>query len=295
MLVPTPDGRSLEVLVAGPEDGLPLVYLHGTPGSVVEDPEMVEVAAARGLRLVTYSRPGYGDSTPRSDGATTATIADDALDVATILDHLDRQRFVALGWSGGGPRSLACAAMLPQRCLAATCGVGPVPAAEYDGDVRDGMGTENIAEFTAAMAGPEALTEWLEENGSWAFSVRGKDVAASLGSLAPPVDRAALTTERAERMAASFRRAGTQGIVGWRDDDLTLLRPWGFQVGDITVPVAIWQGTADTMVPFAHAQWLASHVPGARAHLVEGEGHISLRNQMPRILDDLLDLAGQAS
>ena len=92
--------------------------------------------------------------------------------------------------------------------------------------------------------------------------------------------------------AASFRRAGLQGIVGWRDDDLALVRPWGFHVADITVPVAVWQGTEDMMVPFAHAEWLVAHVPGARPHLVEGEGHISLRAQMPVILDDLLDLAG---
>jgi pimeloyl-ACP methyl ester carboxylesterase len=293
MLVPTPDGRTLDVLVSGADDGLPLVYLHGTPGSVVHDPEIARAAAERGLQVVAYSRPGYGRSTPRSDGASTATVADDAADVATILDHLGHDRFLSIGWSGGGPRSLACAAMLPRRCLAATCGVGPVPAAEYDGDMLAGMGEENVAEFTAARQGPQALTEWLEANAAWAPTVRGQDVADSLGSLAPPVDRAALTPERAERMASSLRGAVAQGFVGWRNDDLTLLRPWGFRVGDITVPVAIWQGTEDMMVPFAHAQWLAAHIPGARAHLVEGEGHISLRNRMPQILDDLIDLAGQ--
>jgi pimeloyl-ACP methyl ester carboxylesterase len=292
MLVPTPDGRTLEVLVAGPEDGFPLVYLHGTPTGIVADPEFADTAASRGLRLIGYSRPGYGESSPRSDGSTTATVADDATDVATILDHLGHDRFVALGWSGGGPRSLACAAMLPGRCLAVTCGVGLAPPEEYDGDVRDGMGEENVAEFTAAMDGPDALTAWLDAEAVETFSVTGDQVAESLGSLAPPVDRAALTGERAEHLAASFRRAGLQGIVGWRDDDLTLVRPWGFHVADITVPVAVWQGTEDKMVPFAHAEWLIAHIPGVRGHLVEGEGHVSLRARMPQILDDLLDLAG---
>ena len=292
MLVPTPDGRRLEVLVSGPEDGFPLVYLHGTPTGIVEDAAFTDAAAARGLRLVGYSRPGYGHSSPRADGSTTASVADDASDVATILDHLGHDRFLAIGWSGGGPRSLACAAMLPGRCLAAACGVGLVPPEEFEGDVRAGMGEENVAEFTAAMEGPEALSAWLEANGTWAFSVTGDQVAESLGSLAPPVDRAALTGERAEVAAAGFRHAGAQGIVGWRDDDLALVRPWGFHVGDITVPVAVWQGTEDMMVPFAHAEWLIDHIPGVRGHLVEGEGHISLRARMPVILDDLLDLAG---
>jgi pimeloyl-ACP methyl ester carboxylesterase len=94
-------------------------------------------------------------------------------------------------------------------------------------------------------------------------------------------------------MAATMRKAGEQGIVGWLDDDLTHTRPWGFSVRDITVPVAVWQGTADMMVPFAHAEWLAANIPGARAHLEEGQGHISLLARMPVILDDLLELAGR--
>ncbi len=218
-------------------------------------------------------------------------MADDAADTATILDHLGYDDFVTLGWSGGGPRSLACAAMLPDRCRAAACGVGLAPKAEFDGDLRDGMGAENVEEYTAAYAGREALDEFLTANTDL-FSVTAEDVAASLGDLAPPVDRAALTGEMAEILAASFRRAGAQGIVGWRDDDLTHLRPWGFRVGDITVPVAIWQGREDRMVPFAHAEWLAANVAGARVHFVEGEGHLSLLNRMDLILDDLLDLAG---
>jgi pimeloyl-ACP methyl ester carboxylesterase len=289
--VPTPDGRTLEVLVSGPEDGFPLVFHHGTPQGVVPDPQLDGPAAERGLRVVSYSRPGYGASTPRSNGVESATVADDVADVATILDHLGLGRFLTLGWSGGGPRSLACAALLPDRCLGAVCGVGLVPPAEYDGDVRDGMGEENVVEFTAAFDGPAALTAVLEEVGPPLFAVTAAEVAESLGTLAPPVDRAVLTGEKAEQVAESFRRAGAQGIVGWLHDDLALVRPWGFAVGDITVPVAIWQGTADMMVPFAHAEWLAAHVPGARPHLVEGEGHFSLLAKMPEILDDLLATA----
>jgi pimeloyl-ACP methyl ester carboxylesterase len=291
--VPTPDGRLLEVLVSGPEDGLPLVFHHGTPQAAVPDAALETAAAERGLRLVTYSRPGYGGSTPRPDGATTATVADDTADVVAVLDHLGHDRFVTLGWSGGGPRSLACAALLPERCLAATCGVGLAPPAEFDGDVRDGMGEENVAEYTAAFAGEKALSALLEDYAPSVFSVTAEEVAESLGSLVPPVDRAALTGELAEVTAHSFRRAGAQGIVGWLHDDLTHSRPWGFSVRDITVPVAVWQGTADMMVPFAHAQWLATAIPGVRAHLEDGEGHLSLLAQMPRILDDLLDLAGR--
>ena len=293
LTVRTPDGRLLEVLVSGPEDGFPLVSHHGTPQGAVHDAAMAAAATPRGLRLVQYSRPGYGASTRRPNGATTATVADDAADVTAILDHLRFDEFVTIGWSGGGPRALACAAMLPGRCLAAVSGVGIAPEDEYDGELTDGMGEENVAEFGAAREGSAALTKLLEDFAVDTFTATAADVADALGTLAPPVDRAALTGEVAEWIAATFRRAGVQGIAGWHDDDLTMLRPWGFSVRDITVPVSVWQGTEDLMVPFAHAEWLAANIPGARRHLVEGEGHISLTRRMPEILDDLLDLAGR--
>jgi len=84
------------------------------------------------------------------------------------------------------------------------------------------------------------------------------------------------------------------GIAGWRDDDLAFVKDWGFRPADITVPVSVWQGEQDRMVPFAHGQWLADAIPGARAHLHPDEGHISLASQAGSILTDLLDQARSA-
>ncbi|MEW1952547.1 alpha/beta fold hydrolase [Terrabacter sp. NPDC080008] len=292
-LVRTPDGRDLEVLVTGPEDGLPLVFHHGTPQAAVPFGILERPAAERGLRTISYSRPGYGRSTPRTDADTTATVADDAADTAVVLDALGLDSFVTLGWSGGGPRALACAATLPGRCLAATSGVGIAPPGAEGLDPTAGMGPENIAEYGAVAQGSEALTAYLEEHGTPLFSATADDITRELGGLLPPVDVAAMTGELADYLAAASRHAGAQGIVGWRDDDLTHTRPWGFDLDDMKVPTAIWQGTEDLMVPFAHAQWLAAHVAGARAHLVEGEGHVSLLMRMGDVLDDLLSLAGR--
>ncbi|EWT02326.1 alpha/beta hydrolase [Intrasporangium oryzae NRRL B-24470] len=291
-MVPLADGRELEVLVTGPDGGVPFVFHHGTPQGAVPFGILERAATTRGLLTISYSRPGYGRSTPRVDAATTATVADDAADTAAILDHLGHTEFITLGWSGGGPRALACAAMLPDRCRAATSGVGIAPPDAEGLDLLAGMGPENVEEYGAVSGGIEALTAWLEEHGTPLFSVTAADVVAELGGLLPPVDQAALTGELAEYLAASCRHAGHQGIVGWRDDDLTHTRPWGFDVADVHVPTSIWQGTEDLMVPFAHAVWLSEHVAGTRPHLVQGEGHISLLMKIEQILDDLLDLAG---
>jgi pimeloyl-ACP methyl ester carboxylesterase len=121
--------------------------------------------------------------------------------------------------------------------------------------------------------------------------VTGAEVAQALRGLVSEVDKAALSGEVAEVVADMFRRALSTGIAGWRDDDLAFVRPWGFDLSAIEVPVSVWQGRQDRMVPFAHGEWLAAHIPTARAHLYDNEGHLSLVAQLPRIIDDLLELA----
>jgi pimeloyl-ACP methyl ester carboxylesterase len=81
-------------------------------------------------------------------------------------------------------------------------------------------------------------------------------------------------------------------IEGWLDDDLAFLADWGFALDEISVPITIWQGRDDLMVPFSHGQWLAGHVPGAVAHLEDGEGHLSIGSRPERLLDELLALSG---
>jgi pimeloyl-ACP methyl ester carboxylesterase len=290
MLVDLPDGRQLEYVVDGPETGLPLVFHHGTPGAAVPYPPHVSAAAERGLRTVTYARPGYGASTPQPG----RTVADAVADTTALLDALDAQRFVTVGWSGGGPHALACAILAADRCAAAASLAGVAP---YDAPGlawTAGMGTENVAEFSAAAAGPAALTSFLEPVGPLLAVVQGPDLEKSLGDLLSTVDIQQLTPDFADHLARTFRAALAPGIAGWRDDDLAFVRDWGFELRP-GAPVALWQGEQDRMVPYAHGQWLAGHVAGVRAHLLPEQGHLSLMiDRYDAILDDLLTLADAA-
>ena len=282
------DGRVIEVVSDGPEDGTPLVFQNGTPTAAMLFPPMVKIAADRGLRTVTYSRPGYAGSTARPG----RSVADAAADVAAILDAIGADRFVTIGWSGGGPHALACAALLGGRCAAAVSlsGVAPYPAAGLDW--LAGMGPENVEEFTLALQGESALTPWLEEAAKQLAAVQGSDVAAALGGLVSDIDKASLTGDYAEFVAATFRRAVSAGVAGWRDDDLAFAKPWGFELDAIERPVAVWQGGQDRMVPMAHGEWLAEHIPGADKHLYPDEGHLSLGvSALPRVVDNLVELA----
>jgi pimeloyl-ACP methyl ester carboxylesterase len=289
LTVTTTDSRALEVLVEGPSDGFPLVYHGGTPSAAVSFPRLNQAAAASGLRTVTFSRPGYGTSTPHPG----RTVGDVAADVVAVLTALGLERFVTLGWSGGGPHALACAALLPGTCLGAAtlAGAGPY-AGPGVADWSDGMGADNVAEFGAAVTGEHALTEFLTPECEGLVHVTGDQIADAFGDLVPEVDRRALTGDLADYVAESCRRAVLQGVAGWRDDDLAFVRPWGFSLETITVPVSVWQGRLDKMVPFAHGSWLAAHVAGARAHLHDDEGHLSLAAQLDRIVADLADIAG---
>jgi pimeloyl-ACP methyl ester carboxylesterase len=282
------DGRSLEVLVAGPADGLPLVFHHGTPGGVAVYPPMAAAAAARGLRLVIYGRPGYGNSTP----APGRLVADAAADAAAILDELAAPRFVTAGWSGGGPHALACARLLPHRCMAAASLAGPAPYPATGLNWLAGMAEENVGEFGAAMSSEPELTAMLDSAAPLLQDITADRLAEGMGDLTSPADKDAMRGELAEYIASSFRAGLAHGIAGWRDDDLAFVRDWGFSPiapGD-AAPVAIWQGDQDRMVPFAHGEWLARRIPAARAHLIAGIGHLCM--QFDAIFDDLLELAG---
>jgi pimeloyl-ACP methyl ester carboxylesterase len=292
LTVQAPGGRVLDVLVSGPEDGLPLVFHTGTPSGLVGLGPMAEAVAARGLRTVLYARPGYGDSTPQPG----RLVADAAADVAAILDRLRIDEFVTAGWSGGGPHALACAALLPVRCLAAASIAGVAPSDSPGLDWLAGMGTENVEEFRAALAGEADLTRFLEAPAGVMREVTGASVAEGLGDLVSDADKAVVTDDFADYLAASFRAALTTGIAGWRDDDLAFSRDWGLSLEALghATPVAIWQGDQDRMVPGAHGDWLAANIPLAHARRLPGEGHITLvASRFGEILDDLLVLAGK--
>jgi len=283
-----PDGRRLDMRVSGPAGGLPLVFHHGTPGARTPIHALERAAHARGLRLVTTSRPGYGSSS-RQPGR---SVVDAVADTDAVLAAVDAQRCLTMGWSGGGPHTLACGARL--GAAAAVLVVAGVAPYEADGlDWMAGMGEDNIVEFSAALQGEDRLRPYLSEQGEVLRDISAADIVASMESLLPDVDRAALTGEFGEDMAASFREAVSTDVDGWLDDDLAFAKPWGFGLGEISVPVMIWQGSADLMVPFAHGQWLAAGLPAAVTHLEEGEGHLSVGlGKLDAMLDELVKAAG---
>jgi len=284
-----PDERRLEVELSGPDEGQPLIFHNGTPMAGRMFAPMVALGAERGVRHIAYSRPGYCGS-ERDSGR---TVADCVRDVAAIADELGIERFLTVGWSGGGPHALACAALLPERTMAAATLAGVAPANARDLDWLAGMGDENIEELGAARAGEDQLNSYLQAERTEMLDSSAEDLHAALGDLLSDVDRAVLSGEFAEYFAAGMKAALEHGIWGWFDDDLAFLGDWGFDLDAIAVPVTIWQGEQDRFVPFAHGRWLAEHVSGAGAQLHAEHGHLSLAiGSYARVLDELIASAG---
>lgn len=275
------DGRELAVAVSGPPGGVPLLYHHGTPGCLLQPAASQAACAERGLRLVTSTRAGGLGST-RKPGR---NVADVAADMEDVLDALGVERCLVAGKSGGGPHALATGALLPGRVAAVISIAGCRP---YGDGFLDGMGADNIEEFELALLGEQALRPFVMKHREALKDADGAALVRDLATLLPEVDRRVLTSEVGADTVAVLV-GGVQVPDAWIDDDLAFTRHWGFELSQIEVPTYVWQGSEDKMVPFHHGQWLAEHVPGAVAHLEDGEGHFSIAvGALGRMLDEVL-------
>jgi pimeloyl-ACP methyl ester carboxylesterase len=281
------DGRELEVVVLGPEDGVPIFVHHGTPGTAGMFGMLVDAGAERNLRHITYARPGYGGST-RFPGRSVASCA---ADVVAIADVLGYDRFHSVGASGGGPHSIACAALLPDRVMSAAAIATPAPLDAEGLDWTAGMGSENIAEIAATRGSDDELQVYLEGEAGKVRKASAEDIVAVLGDVVSEVDRCAVTGGYADWVAGQFARSLASGVWGWFDDDRALFRDWGFDLHEIGAPLTIWHGAEDRFVPIAHGEWLAEQT-GAKAELRPDAGHLSIAiSSYGQILDGLLGLA----
>jgi pimeloyl-ACP methyl ester carboxylesterase len=282
--ISTPDGRTLRLQEAGAPNGPVVLALQGTPMIGLLFEAHVRDAEERGIRLVSYDRPGYSGSTAAPD----RSVADAAADVRAIADALEVERLAVWGVSGGGPHALACAALLPDRVAAVVslASVAPIDADELDW--LAGMGQTNLEEFTAARQGREALEEYFGPKAREPVTAEG--LLQGLRSLLTDVDAAVLTGEFGEYLAENMNEAVRQGVDGWRDDDLAFVKPWGFSVEDIRVPVQLWHGEQDHFVPFAHGEWLAARIPDVDARLRPEDGHMTLmQRRIPEVHAWLLE------
>lgn len=279
------DGRTLEVQVAGPPDGVPLVFFHGTPGAAGPFDQLIEAGAERGVRHIAYSRPGYNGSDRHKGRSVVSCVTD----VVAIADALGYDRFYCSGGSGGGPHSIACGALLPDRVIGVAAIATPAPIDAEGFDWMAGMSEENVEEYGAARLGESQLQKYLEREAGAVSGVSPGELLSVWDGLFCEADRHAVSGAYAEHTVRQLERSLAAGIWGWLDDDLALVSDWGFELDQVAAPLHIWHGVEDQFIPISHGEWLAGHLPGAKAELRSGDGHLSITlSSYGEILDALL-------
>lgn len=187
------------------------------------------------------------------------------------------------GMSGGGPHVLACAALLPDLVTAAATLASVAPYGTEGLDYYTGMGQENVDDDRLFFTDEAAARAKIDKDREEILATRPEDAAKAIESLLTPIDAAALRGELAEYLISSERDALARGSQGWWDDNC-ILRPWGFDLEDITVPVLLLHGRQDRFVPFGHGEWLAAYIPGVEARLLDNDGHLTLlQNRVPEV------------
>ena len=284
--VTTRDGRTLRVRDDGDPAGVPVLTLHGMPGArLVHEPD-VERARARGVRLISYDRPGYAGS----DRLRGRNVADCAGDVRAIADALGLRRLAVWGVSGGGPHAAACAALLGGLVPAVGVIASGAPYGAPGLDYFAGMGELNVEDTKLFFSDPAAALAKTEGDRREMLDGDLEATRQMLTSLLAPVDAEVLTGQLAGSLLEQTKTGLAPGIGGWWDDNVAMLRDWGFGLTQIRTPVLVMHGRHDRFVPFAHGEWLAANIPGAQARLFDDEGHLSLLvNHLDELHDWLLE------
>lgn len=283
------DGGTVEYLVAGPPDATGLLLFHvGTPSAAVPYPGLVAAAAAHGLRTATYSRGGYGRSSRRPG----RRVADEAAISAALADRLGHDRFYTVGWSGGGPVALACAALLQDRVWACMALASLAPRVEAGAEWDPWFSPDQRREWDVlASDDPAELIADFQAQ----VEIFSRMTPARLKGIGGPPDERAVTyqhhTEIAPSLTRSMRRAVLLGHVGYLDDNVAQARDWGFRVADIRVPVVVRHGELDRLVDVGHGRWLARTIPGARGVILPDAGHGSIALPWSEVVADLIGAA----
>ena len=280
------DDRQIGFAEFGDPQDRAVFWLHGTPGARRQIPMEARVyAEQRQIRLIGVDRPGIGSSTPYQYD----TIFAFAEDLRTIADTLGIDRFEVIGLSGGGPYTLACAAALPDRVVAAGVLGGVAPVRGVDA-IGGGISTLiSVAAPVVQIAGAPLrlaastlirLIRPVAEPALYAYA-----------AISPEADRQLLVRPEFRAMFLDDLLNGSRKQLAAPFADVVVFaRDWGFRLDEVKVPVRWWHGDRDHIVPFEHGQHVVSRLPDAQLTHLPGESHLAGLGRAEEILDTMLGL-----
>jgi pimeloyl-ACP methyl ester carboxylesterase len=280
------DDRQIGFAEFGDPQGRAVFWLHGTPGARRQIPMEARVnAEQRQIRLIGIDRPGIGSSTPFQYD-TVFAFADD---LRTIADTLGIDKFEVIGLSGGGPYTLACAAAMPDRVVAAGVlgGVAPARGADAIGG--------GVMAFGSAVAPLLAVAGYPIRLAAVSLVRLARPVASPAldlyGRLSPEADRHMLARPEFKAMFLDDLLNGSRKQLAAPFADVVVFaRDWGFRLDEVKVPVRWWHGDRDHIVPFEHGQHVVSRLPDAQLYHLPGESHLAGLGRAEEILNAMIEV-----
>jgi pimeloyl-ACP methyl ester carboxylesterase len=281
------DDRQIGFAEFGDPQGRAVFWLHGTPGARRQIPMEARVyAEKRQIRLIGVDRPGIGSSTPHQYD-TVFAFADD---LRTIADALGIDKMEVIGLSGGGPYTLACAAAMPDRVVAAGVIGGVAPTTGSDGIAGGVMGSVGlrVAPLLRVAGGPigmvaSALIRLIRPVGSPAVDLYGR--------VSPEADRRLLARPEIKAMFLDDLLNGSRKQMAAPFADVVVFaRDWGFRLDEVKVPVRWWHGDHDHIVPFEHGQHVVAKLPDVELYHLPGESHLAGLGRAEEILGTMVGL-----
>jgi pimeloyl-ACP methyl ester carboxylesterase len=271
---------------AGPDDGYPVLLLHGFPYSIDSYVEVAPMLADRGCRVIVPYLRGHG-STRFLDGATPRAGQQAALgvDVVALMDALGLNRAVLAGYDWGGRAACVVAALWPERCAGLVSVNGyliqdiakartPLPPSIEAGLwYQYYFQTERGRAGLAANRREIARTLWMRNSPTWRFDEATLDRHASAFENPDYVDV----------VVHSYRhRLGSApGYPPYEDVERSLAAQPAISVSTVTL-----DGDADGVVPATDGTATAARFTGQRRHrVVPNVGH-NLPEEASRVFAD---------
>jgi pimeloyl-ACP methyl ester carboxylesterase len=254
------DGRHVAYAECGDPDGVPVVFLHGTPGSRRLAALFDDAARRGGVRVLAVDRPGYG----RSSRWPGRTLRDTGAFVTAVLDDAGVSSAGVVGFSGGGPHALAVAATHGERVRRVDVVAGAVPPSLASSKPAA------LRAFELLAASAPTLARGLARVQSWVAARASPSAVVSQYT----ADDADVPDDAAELVRRDFVEAFARHRSGFVAETRLLSSAWDVAVESVTTPVHLWHGERDTNVPAAGARRLADRLPNATLTTFEDADHL---------------------
>lgn len=292
--VPTPyldgfvrldDGRKLAFAAYGEPTGRTVFWFHGTPGARWQiPPDAPSEARQRNIRLIGVDRPGIGASTHHRN----RTLLSWTNDIRQLCEHLAVDDFACIGLSGGGPYTLACAHEFPSRMVVGVSlgGVGPT-----DGQLEAPGYGRLMSTLMHTIKRTRVPTGYVLSRVVRPLRPLVSPIFDLYVNFGPQEDRAVFEQPEMKQMFCHDIVMATENSIRGPVFDVSLFaQPWGFSPSDITIPIRLWHGDADTIVPLSHSEHLTAVIPDSHLRVMPGLGHFAGFSNCPEVLDEIVTL-----